>query len=67
MKFTTKDRDNDMDGTQNCADVSGGGWWHNACQRSNLNGVFGVLPYTNRLNWNAFIDIVRVEMKVRKP
>jgi syndecan 4 len=66
MKFTTKDRDNDMEGIRNCAAISGGGWWHNACQRSNLNGAFGN-PYHSGLNWNTFTDIARVEMKVRKP
>ncbi|XP_048390999.2 fibrinogen-like protein 1-like protein [Stegostoma tigrinum] len=31
MMFSTFDKDNDRDGTQNCAAVDGGGWWFNHC------------------------------------
>ncbi|XP_061179365.1 angiopoietin-related protein 7-like [Saccostrea echinata] len=67
MKFTTRDRDNDMQNLRNCATYSRGGWWHNACQRSNLNGQFGQSSYVYGLNWDGFMDISSVEMKVRKP
>ncbi|XP_062589194.1 angiopoietin-related protein 7-like [Saccostrea cucullata] len=67
MKFTTRDRDNDMQNLRNCATLSRGGWWHNACQRSNLNGQFGQSNYLYGLNWDGFMDIMSVEMKVRKP
>ncbi|XP_062593266.1 fibrinogen-like protein A [Saccostrea cucullata] len=67
MKFTTKDRDNDLDSAHNCASLSGGGWWHNACQRSNLNGLFGQSSYLHGFNWNGFVDFSFVQMKVRKP
>ena len=36
MKFTTRDRDNDMASHGNCA-LSGGGWWHNHCSHIYLN------------------------------
>lgn len=67
MKFSTKDVDNDNDTIRNCARVSKGGWWHNSCQRSNLNGEFGQSNYTLGINWNTFTDLSYVEMRVRRP
>ena len=40
MKFTTYDRDNDLDQFENCADSLRGGWWHKKCSAANLNGLF---------------------------
>lgn len=67
MKFSTKDVDNDNDTIRNCASVSKGGWWHNSCQKSNLNGEFGQGNYTLGINWNKFTDLRYVEMRVRRP
>ncbi|XP_061170849.1 fibrinogen-like protein 1 [Saccostrea echinata] len=39
MKFTTKDQDNDVDGT-NCAIRFRSGWWHNKCHCANPNGLY---------------------------
>ena len=40
MKFTTRDRDNDM-WNRNCAsDHNRGGWWYNTCTHINLNGNY---------------------------
>ena len=40
MRFTTKDRDYDESTTGNCAQERKGGWWYNACQDANLNGLY---------------------------
>ncbi|XP_071123398.1 fibrinogen-like protein 1 [Mytilus edulis] len=38
MMFTTRDRDNDINLTDNCAFSKKSGWWHAACTYANLNG-----------------------------
>ena len=40
MKFTTYDRDNDKYSGGNCASFSFGAWWHDDCNRVNLNGQY---------------------------
>lgn len=37
MKFSTPDRDNDGYAGDNCALITGGGWWYNICSSSSLN------------------------------
>ena len=40
MRFTTRDRDNDIYGTLNCAIRYPAGWWFDGCFGVNLNGVY---------------------------
>lgn len=44
MSFTTRDADHDNHGAGNCVTDQGhsGAWWFQACDQSNLNGVYGV-------------------------
>jgi len=49
MKFSTKDRENDLHATKWCARSFPGGWWYNKCLVSNLNGLYyseGETPLT---------------------
>ena len=39
MKFSAKDQDNDLHGS-NCAVIYTGGWWYRSCHQSNLNGQY---------------------------
>ena len=38
MKFSTKDQDNDILPSSNCARDREGAWWHKKCFSSHLNG-----------------------------
>ncbi|XP_068122452.1 fibrinogen-like protein 1-like protein [Hyperolius riggenbachi] len=42
MKFTTKDKDQDIHSAVNCASTYGGGWWYAACFASKLNNKNGI-------------------------
>lgn len=42
--FSTRDRDNDLYSSGNCADQFTGGWWYDMCYDAHLNGVFPVVP-----------------------
>ncbi|XP_073847512.1 ryncolin-1-like [Musca autumnalis] len=59
QKFTTKDLDNDLHPSENCAVLYRGAWWHTACYKCNLNGPYkkGRVP-DNELGqivqWHAF-------------
>jgi len=58
MQFTTSDRDNDRHNT-NCADHSGGPWWHNACGHASLNGYYfpdGEKDDNNHISWGPFTN-----------
>lgn len=68
--FTTKDSDNDGS-SSNCALNKKGGWWYNACYKSNLNGQYmpGAINKGPGMNWyywkNSWYSVKRSELKLR--
>ena len=70
-KFTTKDRNNDLD-INNCASHWLGAWWFKACYHSHLNGLyigqrqlqwFGIIWY----HWRGSLySLKSTEMKFRR-
>ena len=71
MAFTTKDRDNDRWGSDECSLWSGGAWWFDNCHNSNLNGKylgekFDLKGVTWRLFTNdKYLSLKFSEMKLR--
>lgn len=55
----------------NCAVWAKGGWWHNTCHNSNLNGLYGDNRYSKGVNWEDWktleYSLKSSVMKVRKP
>ncbi|XP_037710417.1 microfibril-associated glycoprotein 4-like [Drosophila subpulchrella] len=54
MKFSTKDRKNDIDPIRNCAQLFTGAWWYRACMHSNLAGKYGDNTVGKGVNWKLF-------------
>ncbi|XP_035824276.1 angiopoietin-related protein 7 [Aplysia californica] len=65
--FSTKDRDNDMWSSKNCASVCHGAWWYKGCHYVNLNGLWGNTQGTKGLIWRSVTDgsVSFTEMKIR--
>ncbi|XP_058126804.1 microfibril-associated glycoprotein 4-like [Anopheles ziemanni] len=53
MKFSTFDRDNDAS-SDNCANKNTGAWWFNACDYSNLNGLYLNEVESKTMYWYYF-------------
>ena len=71
-KFSTIDRDNDIQAAYNCAQKFSGAWWHTACHESNINGLYlrgSHASYANGVNWYRFrgyqYSLKNTVMKVR--
>ena len=55
MKFSAKDRDNDIWPVGNCAINYKGAWWHKRCYDSNLNGLFRNSVNAENIVWAKYI------------
>ena len=69
MAFSTKDRDNDIASSNNCAVDYTGAWWYQSCHHSNLNGQYlGDKSDYRGARWYHFRDSLSLkftEMKLR--
>ncbi|XP_045198816.1 ficolin-2-like [Mercenaria mercenaria] len=67
--FSTKDRNNDVDGSQNCARDFIGAWWYTHCHDVNLNGDYGNTGYAKGPVWQHwkgdYSPLKATEMKIR--
>ncbi|CAF4282739.1 unnamed protein product [Adineta steineri] len=69
MKFTTKDRDNDLSPEWNCAQHFKGGWWYKQCHQANPNGERENNKSSEGINWFTWhgytYSLKKTEMKIR--
>ena len=70
--FSTKDRDSDSNGHDNCAIAYSGAWWYKICHESNLNGLYhsgSHASYADGVNWltwkGHYYSLRFSEMKLR--
>ncbi len=73
QKFSTKDQDNDVHSSIDCAQHFTGAWWFRDCHYSNLNGLYLNGHHTrqyNGINWRHwkgnYYSLKGTEMKVRR-
>ena len=73
MKFTTKDRDNDVHDGGNCATLKSGAWWFENCNQAHLNAPYSrssSVSMWQGIIWYAFkgaqYSLKFTEMKVRR-
>ncbi|GFR94026.1 fibrinogen related protein 12.1, partial [Elysia marginata] len=67
-QFTTVDRANDSYDSGNCAKFHGVGWWFSSCDKSNLNGNWGIKDDSG-VEWFAltgYDSASYTEMKIRQ-
>ncbi|KAJ7987376.1 hypothetical protein DPEC_G00325850 [Dallia pectoralis] len=70
QKFTTLDKDHDLN-EGNCGRVYYGGFWYNNCHWTNPNGIYawGVSAYGVGINWRTWKDFTyslkTITMKIR--
>ena len=67
MKFSTYDKDNDLD-SSHCAKKYHGGWWYSDCHGVNLNGRYDKYREESQyksIRWLPY-RLTFTEMKIRR-
>ena len=54
LKFSTKDRDNDVWSSTHCAQYHGGGFWYNSCFHCGVNVAGGDFRWYHKSDWSAY-------------
>ncbi|XP_060064887.1 microfibril-associated glycoprotein 4-like [Ylistrum balloti] len=68
LKFSTFDREEEMNNTINCPELRPAGWWYNDCGQSNLNGKYSIdngVEDCNAMTWHTFHGSYRPLKKSR--
>ncbi len=72
-KFSTKDQDNDVYPSVDCAQLFSGAWWFGTCHESHLNGPYLNGHHTRQwhgINWRKwkgnYYSLKGTEMKIRR-
>ncbi|XP_035781470.1 angiopoietin-related protein 1-like [Anopheles albimanus] len=66
MKFTTNDRDNDLNSSLQCAHYHGGAWWYKSCTNVNLNGLYMSASPKTSMFWNNYNGLSFSRMMIRE-
>ncbi|KAK2176617.1 hypothetical protein NP493_652g03028 [Ridgeia piscesae] len=75
QRFSTLDRDNDVNDVTHCPRTCHAGWWFEGCYDCNLNGFYYKTSHAQRMYWGIqwsawrldfYYSFMKVEMKFRR-
>ena len=66
MEFSTRDRDNDRDGSRFCSQRFKGGHWYNDCHTVNPTGLYkNTGSDSMNLYWNGAVPVKEMTLKIK--